>query len=202
MDRIFSIIPKWFLATAVIGGGIAFLVISNPPHTVCESQIEVFQDAQKRFLFVDKVKKTTIPAKYRMLVDHCKITNNPGGCYELFQEMKIMLKDSQSVPSDCASTWGDLAEVKKSLWEVEELLLRLAWGEKPPTTYYQKFGWLDTADVSLYCQLKTAISRTYGEESWDQFREKMFKELKGADKMSRNEIWDMTLYSENCARYP
>lgn len=202
MDRIFTIIPKWFLATVVIGGGIAFLVLYDPPHTVCESQIEVFKEAQKRLLFLDPKRKKIETTKFRELINHCKITNNPGGCYELFQETKTMLRDTQAVPSDCASVLGELKEVKSALWEVEELLVRLAWGEKPPGTYYQKFGWLDTADVSLYCQLKTAISRTYGESSWEGFREKMFKQLPGADKMSRNAIWDMTLFSENCARYP
>jgi hypothetical protein len=202
MDRIFAIIPKWFLATLIIGGGIAFLVISNPPHTVCESQLEVFHEVQKRFLFLNPKEKAIKTSKYRHLVDQCKITNNPGGCYELFQETKMMLKDAEAVPSDCAPIWGEVAEVKKALWEVEELLIRLAWGEKPPATYYQKFGWLDTADVSLYCQLKSEITKTYGDDAWDQFREKMFKQLSGAEKMSRNEVWDMTLFSENCARYP
>jgi len=198
----FTFIPKWFVAVLVIGGGIVGLLIYSPPHTVCKSQLEVFQEAQKHFLFLDPKKKKIETTKFRELIDHCKITNSPGGCYELFQETKMMLRDVGAVPSDCLSRLGEIAEVKKALTEVVELLVRLAWGEKPPGTYYQKFGWLDTADISLYCQLKDATTKVYGDEKWDSFREKMFKDLKGADKMNRNEIWDMTLFSENCARYP
>jgi hypothetical protein len=78
----------------------------------------------------------------------------------------------------------------------------LAWGETPPTAYHAKFGWLDTADVSLYCGLKTRIIAFYGDPAWSAFREKMMKELPGAKDLARNQVWDMSLFSENCSRYP
>jgi hypothetical protein len=202
MGQFFSMLPKGLLAFLVIAGGIGFLILWDPPHTICESQIEVFRTTQKRFLFKDEQKKKTQPAKYRLLVDHCKTTNNPGGCYELFQESKMMLKDLHSVPSDCAGRVGAIDEVNKALWEVNDLILRLAWGEKPPGTYHEKFGWLDTSDISLFCELKQQIIDSYGVSAWESFREKTFRDLPGAKDMSRNDVWDMSIISENCAKYP
>jgi len=202
MDQIMSLFPKWLLAVLVIAGGMAAIILYNPPHTVCESQIEVFRDAQKRFLFNFKEKKRTKIAKYRELVDHCKMTNDPGGCYELFQETKVMLNDLKAVPSDCLPTVGSIGAVKTALWEVEDLLIRLGWGDKPPTAYREKFHWLDTADVSLYCGLKQTLTDTYGLDAWEAFRQKTSHALPGADKLTDNEAWQKTLFSENCAAYP
>lgn len=202
MDQIMSLIPKWLLAVLVIGGGIVAIILYDPPHTVCESQLDVFRDAQKRFLFQYKVKKKTEVPKYRMLVDQCKMTNDPGGCYELFQETRMMLNDLKSVPTECMPKAGEIREVKTALWEVTELMLRLAWGEKPPNAYREKFHWLDTADVSLYCGLKQAVIASYGDNAWDAFRVKISRSLPGADKLSDNDVWQKTLFSENCAAYP
>lgn len=202
MDSLLSAIPKALLVVLVLGVGIAFIILASPPHTVCESQTEVFHEAQSRFLFLNDKRPQLKTSKYRELVDQCKRTNDPGGCYELFQETRMMLRDLQAVPSDCIEQVGDIPEVKKAITEVEDLLVRLAWTDKPPTTYHMKFGWLDTADISLYCLLKQQWIDTYGEEDFEAFREKLFHQLPGADKMSRNEIWDMTIFSENCARYP
>lgn len=191
------------MAALFIGAGIAYFVfLYDPPHTVCESQLEVFREAEHRFLFLDENKKAIVTTKYQSLIRQCRNTNNPGGCYELFQETKMMLRDLQAVPSDCLSRAGDIDEVRTALNEMIELVVRLAWGEKPPATYYQKFGWLDTADISLFCRLQQQIKDTYGTTVFENFRERMFRELPGADKMSRNEVWDMTMFSVNCGRYP
>lgn len=191
------------MAAIFIGAGILYFVtLYDPPHTVCESQLEVFREAEKRLLFPDEKRKTLVTTKFQSLSRQCRETNDPGGCYELFQEVKMMLRDLQAVPSDCLSRAGEIEEVDNALNNTIELLVRLAWGEKPPATYYQKFGWLDTADISLFCKLQQQIKDTYGTKRFEDFRERMFKELPGADKMSRSDVWDLTIFSVNCGRYP
>lgn len=202
MDKLLATFPKNLLATLVIAGFTLLFILSDPPHTVCESQLEVLQKNQQNFLYKDpksKVQKTT---KYQRLRDHCKGTNSPGGCYELFQEVRMLLQDLASVPGDCISYAGDITEVKKALWETSELIVKLAWGTSPPAAYHNKFGWLDTADISLFCLLKTRIVAAYGDSSWTSFREKLMLELPGAKDLPRNQVWDMSIFSENCARYP
>ncbi len=202
MDLILRIIPKNMLAFVFIVAGILFIVLGQPPHTVCDSQLEVIQKAQLKFLYKDPKAKKITTTKYQMLYEHCKRTNAPGGCYELFQEMKVLLYDLSTLSSECAGALGSVTEHKKVLWEVTEMMVRMAWGEAPPTAYHAKFGWLDTADISLYCKLKMRITAFYGEPAWNAFREKMMKELPGAKDVPRNTVWDMSIFSENCSRYP
>jgi hypothetical protein len=205
MDNFLSMLPKSLLAFVAITAGMVFIVIAYPPASVCDSQMEIIKEAQNNFLFKDekwpksKVIKST---KFEYLRDLCKSTNNPGGCLELFQETKILLHDLSTLTRECGPVAGGLKEIKRALWETMDLLLRLAWGENPPEAYHSKFGWLDTADISLYCKLKGAIQNLYGEPQWTAFREKMMKDLPGAKALPRNQVWDMSLFSENCNRYP
>lgn len=202
MDALLRIIPKNMLAFVAIAGGILFIIASKPPHTVCDSQLETIQKAQQNFLYKDPKAKKVNTTKYQRLYEHCKITNAPGGCYELFQEMKTLLTDLSNLSRECAGPLGGVAEHKKALWDVMDLLIRIGWGVKPPDSYHAKFGWLDTADISLYCNLKTRITSFYGENSWNNFREKMMKELPGAKDIAREQVWELSLFSENCSRYP
>lgn len=202
MDAILRIIPKNMLAFAAIVGGILLIVFMQPPHSLCDSQLDVIKKSQQRFLYKDPKSKKVNTTKYQTLFEHCKVTNNPGGCYELFQEMKILLYDLSTLSNECSPYLASVAEHKKALWDVMELLVRLAWGEKPPTSYHAKFGWLDTADIALYCKLKTRIIGFYSEDKWNAFRERMMKELPGAKDLQRAQVWDMSIFSENCARYP
>ncbi|MBX3021469.1 MAG: hypothetical protein KF799_07290 [Bdellovibrionales bacterium] len=202
MDRWLAQFSKNTIAFVAIVGGILFIVLTSPPHSVCDSQIEVIKEAQKAFLYTDPKSKLVKTTKYQTLRDRCKATNNPGGCYELFQNMKVLLQDLSAVPSECGSAVGGVTEVNRALWETAELLVRLAWGEKPPASYHQKFGWLDAADINLFCKLKARITYLYGEPAWNSFREKMMAELPGARDLNRNQVWEMILFSENCARYP
>ncbi len=197
-----SLIPKNLLAFLAIAGGIAFIIISQPPHSLCDSQLVVIQNAQRRFLFKDPTKKQVTSTKYERLRDQCKATNNPGGCYEFFQELKVMLHDLGTLTNECWSAVGDIAEYKRALWEPIELLIRLGWGESPPISYSSKYGWLEIADLSLFCKLKTQITRFYGETEFVNFRERIMRDLPGANALDRNKIWELSLFSENCARYP
>ena len=61
----------------------------------------------------------------------------------------------------CGPAAGSTPEIHKALWDAVELLLRLAWGEKPPEMRNAIFGWLDVADLTLFCKLKTRISSIY-----------------------------------------
>lgn len=202
MDKFLAQFSKNALAVMAIGGGILFIIFSDPPKTVCHAQIAVIKEAQKNFLYPDATVKIATTTKYKTQLDRCKGSNNPGGCYEFFQNIRKLLEDFNAVSSECGSAIGKVTEVNKALWEPAELLVRLAWGEKPPPSYNQKFGWLDAADINLFCKLKTRLSYVYGEAAWNSFRERMMNELPGAKDLTRNQVWEMALLSENCARYP
>ncbi len=140
--------------------------------------------------------------KYQSLADRCKRSNNPGGCYELFSGIKTLLTDLESLTRECGSSAGNNPEVKAAIKDTLELIVRLAWGEKPPASYHAKFSWLDAADISLFCKLRNRYQAMSGDEAWKSFRQRLLTELPGAKELPQNEVWDLSIFSENCARYP
>ena len=194
---------KNMLAFLAIAAGMVFIIATQPPHSICDTQIETIKEAQKKFLYKDppksKVVKTTL---YETLRDRCKNSNNPGGCYELFQKIKALLDDLTTLPMECASAAGSVPEVQRALMETIELMVRMAWGNKAPGAYEAKFGWLDKADVSLFCGLRSRIGYVFGDSTYDRLRERLMLDLPGSKDMTRQQVWEMSLFSENCARYP
>ena len=226
MDKFLSLFPKNVLAFLLIAGGILFIVLSQPPHSVCDSQMAVVDKNQARFLFRDPKMKKVNPAevkkaielcheskdpdscydiyltRYERLTEFCKATNTPGGCYELFTELKRLVRDLATLSSECSTAIGGTSEYKTALMGSVELMVRLGWGENPPSSYSAKLGWLEASDLSLFCRLHERITALYGESTWESFREKMMLALPGAKDLARNQVWDLSLFSENCARYP
>jgi len=201
MDKFLAGIPKNTLAFLAIVGGMLLIILTQPPVSVCDAQLDVIKASQRLLLFKDPKSKMVKTTKFETLRDRCKATNDPGGCYELFQASKLLLQDLETLSRDCASAAGGVPEIKRALWDTMDLLVRLAWGEKPPSAY-AKFGWLDTADVSLFCKMKNRLQVIFGEPTWNRYRDKMMVELPGAKELPRNQVWDMSIFSENCARYP
>lgn len=207
MDKWLAAIPKPLLATLAILGGILFIVFSDPPRTLCDTQMDVLSKSQEGFLNPDpNVKIATTPG-FQKFITQCKTSNSPGGCYEFFMKMKKLLQDLEDVPEECEPkvSSGDVLDsdaVEPALFQTITLMLQLAWGEEPPKTYHEKFGWLDTADMTLFCDLKRKVQRTYGHKRWEGFQESMFRDLPGAADLSRKAAWDAMLLSVNCNRYP
>ena len=201
--------PSWLsgyskntIAFIALSLGLAGLIISQPPHTLCDSQIDQIRETQKHFLYPDPKSKVVKTTPYQAQRDRCKMTNDPGGCYELFQGVRKLAEDLNTFTVECSAAPASIPEVKTALWETAELMVRLAWGDKPPLTFSSKLGWLDVADVSLFCRLKARLTLVFGEESWNALREKLMVDLPGAKALTRNQVWELILFSENCSRYP
>jgi hypothetical protein len=202
MRQLLESMPKGLLAVLLILGGILFIVLSHPPHTVCDSQIEVVNKNQRKFLVRDSKSKFAVTSRYNRLREQCFNTNTPGGCYELFHEMKTLVYDLRNLPVECASMLSDEDRYKKAIWDSTDLLVMLAWGKSPPSSPSAKFGWLEISDIALFCGLKERIIAMYGEEDWQSFYERKLTDLPGVGDLSRNQAWELSLFSENCSRYP
>jgi len=204
MDRILAMIPKNLLAFTAILGGIAFIILSQPPHSLCDSQIEIINAAQAKFLFKDPKSQKVLTTRYTNLREQCKLTNDPGGggCYEWFHELRTMLRDLGTLTNACANALADTKEYKVAVTEGLEKIVQIAWGSAPPASYTVKFNWLDASDITLFCRLKDRYILFYGDTAFEQLRERMMAELPGAKDMARNQIWDLSIFSENCAKYP
>lgn len=195
-------LSKTTLAILVIGAGIIFIILTDPPHTICDAQKELFIQTQTPFIYLDAKDKTTKTTIFENLTGQCKLANSPGGCYELFARMRRLLEDLDNAPSECNGKIATEFKTKAAIMSTLELMVKLAWGAKPPQTYYEKFGWLDTADMSLFCRLKSRAIESFGESAWSSFQEKFFQSLPGAKELARQNVWQNMILSENCKRYP
>lgn len=230
MDKFLAQFSKNTLAVVSIVAGIFFIVfVLDPPKSVCDTQMTFIKTSQRLLLFKDTAKKGMKAknicyrkvdplilaqkkdkleeepyecTKFESLRDRCRRTNDPGGCYELFNSVRILLTDLDTLTRDCSGAAGSVPEVKNAMKDTLDLVVRLAWGEKPPSAYNAKFGWLDSADVSLYCKLKARYQNTYGDTVWNKYRDELMKDLPGANELPHNQVWEMSIFSENCARYP
>ncbi|GIL16383.1 MAG: hypothetical protein BroJett040_01340 [Oligoflexia bacterium] len=173
-------IPKPLLVVGVIVVGLALFPLIQKPHTVCDSQLNVFKEAQKGVLYSYKVKNVTRPAVYPKALEACKYGNSSGACYEYFQLVRKFLRDVQNLPSDCSTEMDEVKEIKKVFVDSLRLFGVLAWGDKPPEPE-TRAGWFDLSDQALFCAVKDQWMRFYGQESWDQFRLSIHQELPGEE---------------------
>ncbi|MGE0764580.1 MAG: hypothetical protein AB7N80_14995 [Bdellovibrionales bacterium] len=202
LDRWLATLSRGTLATLAISAGILFIIFSDPPHTVCQAQLNFLRDQQKGFLFADPGnKKLARGASFQQMAEYCQRGDGPGACYELFAKMRVLVRDLQSVPAECASQAAAIDEVKAALWGTAKFMTKTAWGKVPPVAYQDKFGWLDVADIALFCGLKAQIIRFYGESDWDSYREGLFRDLPGAKDLQRKNAWEKMILSEDCRRY-
>lgn len=213
-------IPRSVLVFIVLLGGVFTFFLIQKPHSRCDSQLEVFRDSQKGQIFTYKVKNSMRPALYPRVVEACRMGNSAGACYEMFSILKKLVRDLDASPHECLVPFGEVTEVKKALNEGSQLLVQLAWGEKPPENAFTKFGWMQTADIGLFCSLKQVYNRVYGEPAWNALRMATYKKLPGEgsvyqngsclncdykkmadEKLSAEEIWVKSLFSVRCEQY-
>lgn len=213
-------LPRPVIVFGTLFIGVILFFVIQKPHSVCDSQLEVFRESQKGQIFTYKVKNSNRPALYPRVVEACRMGNSSGACYEMFSILKKLMRDLNASPQECLVPFGEVAEVKKALNEGTQIVVQLAWGEKPPENAFSKFGWFQTADIGLFCSLKSTYLRVYGESGWNKFRLATHKKLPGEasvyengaclnceykkmanEKLSDEEIWVKSLFSVRCDQF-
>jgi hypothetical protein len=201
VDQLFASLPIRVIAIGAIILGFVFIILNDPPKTVCDSQLEVFKDAQGKFIFPIENKGVRRQAVIEKEFETCRQSAEPGGCFELFEKLKRLVADLENIPKQCTSSAGGIKEVKRSVLESLRIFTLLAWGEKAPISYTQRFGWLDTADVALFCRLKHQFLVFYGPEAWAEFRTATFHELPQAGTLTPEQLWQRSIMSTSCESY-
>jgi hypothetical protein len=167
--------------------GLIAIVYFNPLHTPCHSQVDQFDE---------EIKPLVKPFKKHL--DLCKQRTDSGGCLPLFEtlgkfEVKLRLLGYQ-----CQAELGGDANASGILSQSMELMVRAAWGAKPPASYVYKNGWLDSHDVALFCKFKNYYERIKGKEAVDAFVNRLLGDLPGSDQVGRTETWNRSILSDSC----
>lgn len=212
LDRI----PRPVLVFLVLAVGIFLFFQIQQPHSVCDSQFDIFRESEAGRIFPRKIKTAERAAVYPRLVNDCKIGNSPGACYELFSLLRKLIVDLKAAPQECLVPFGEKPEIRKALIEGVELIVQLAWGDRPPENSSNKFSWLEISDLSLFCQLKGLNLQIFGEGQWEKFRLRASANLPGevalpiappppvrkaSEVLSPEEIWVRSLFSLRCENY-
>lgn len=201
MDRWLSQIPKFWLVTGGLTLAILFVVLSDPPKGICDAQMDVFRNNQKEFLYLDPKKEFIKTTGFDRGLERCKSTNAPGGCYELFEKTRRLLTELDAIPKECVDKVRGESVVGQILTKMMDLLVYIGWGSKPPELYNEKFKWLDSSDMNLFCRLKNHYEIIFGIDAMARKRESYFEELPGAKDLPRQKVWEAMILSENCSRY-
>ena len=199
MERWLLSIPRWLLVTVIIAGATALIVLRDPPHSICRTQIDRFKYWQEGSIYKlknDKLKKApAIPT----LIKNCKKLNSPGACYGLFSKTRVFLRDFDLVSVDCQESFAALGAVKKTLFSIYSLMIRLAWGDTPPSARTgQQLNWFSDLELNLFCSIKKQIIRLYGNEMLLSLERQTFKKLPAVENLDEMQIRERALVSQKC----
>lgn len=220
MEKFINSLPKPVLALLAILLGIGFFMMFNPPHTVCDTQAEALHESLRGELFPSQIKKNTIPPSIVREKEACQLGNSAGSCYEYFTTLKTIAGTIAKGSSECAAQLYDIKEVAAAMNDGIELMVRLAWGVKPPEPGIERFGWMQDAEIATFCRLKNIYTRAHGEEAWTALRQKIAAKLPGEEippsvdptqasvepkkataVLSEMDIWNRSLFSVRCDVY-
>ena len=201
MDQFLASLPKVVVAMGAIVIGFFLIIAFNPPLTVCDAQMDIFRESQRKFLYPSGNETIVKPALAKVLEKHCKLDNSPGGCFELLMGLKKFSADLDNIPKNCGETAAQEPQIQDWVWSGMKLMVQLAWTDRAPASHVQKNGWLDSSDVLLFCDLRRNAVRIYGTESYNQWREQMLASLPQANKLTREIAWQRSLLSTPCDSY-
>ncbi len=196
----FASLPRKIFVTLILGAVIVLVVLQDPPHTICRTQIENFKARQKGRLYKNPDVKTRKKPLMDVLMAECKTHSSPGSCYGLFAQVHKLINDFNVISQDCMQNLAAVSRVRKTLFQVYDLMVRLAWQEVPAHLVHSKFNWFSTADVALFCKLKNSAEELYGEQTLKQWNGRVFKTLLGTQAVS-SEAYERSLISESCTSF-
>ncbi|UYL09864.1 hypothetical protein B9G69_004650 [Bdellovibrio sp. SKB1291214] len=218
LDKFLNDLPKPVLVIGALVIGVVVIMLLNPPHTVCDTEEAAMREYLKGQLFSTQVKKNTIPPSIVREKEACQLGNSAGSCYEYFSTLKNIADAVNKSSSQCASQMFGVKEVTSTLNDGIELMVRLAWGVKPPEPgTYDRFGWLSEAEIATFCRLKSTFIRANGEEAWTALRQRVAAKLPGEEVpltpegtvstvearkattvLTEVDIWNRSLFSVRC----
>lgn len=195
-------LPKKFLVPLLLAGGVAFIVLQNPPKGVCDVQKENYIADNTNFLFPKSKTSSSVQklSFYQTALEECRQNNSPGGCYSLFSSVHRLIQSFSNVDSKCHEQIAQIKEVREVLFFIYSLFVEISWAEGPQNALSNPLAWLSANDVVVFCKVKRQIHYFYGESGLSQLEQKAFKNI--APNHSEEEIRKFSVLSENCSQYP
>ena len=193
-------LPKAVLAFLVISGAIIFILLNDPPHTFCDTQLEHFKSLQKGVLYKDSKDFHEEKSKLNRKQQTCQETRAPGACYEYFSELKKLLKDFRVLSLQCKSIIFSETKVKSALSSALTLITAIAWREEVLKGQVSKYYWLNQSDMYLFCDIKNKYMQYYGMPNYEKLEKNIINQL-STKEQNKQLVLKRSLLSESCLKY-
>ena len=194
-------LPRFLLVSLLIGGGLVFILLNDPPHTLCDTQVEHFKKTQKGILYENPKDFHEEKSILKRKQEICQKEGSQGSCYDYFVYLKRLLRDFRILSEECAPLLYNSSKVKQALSSALSLMTALAWNNKLVVGKAKKYNWLTRSDLFLFCQLKTTYISQYGRAKYTLLEEEIFGLLPLENKTSSKFLLKKTLLSESCQFY-
>ena len=191
-------LSKTMIAALGLVAGLGFILLSNPPHTPCASQVEQLKLKYTSSFVLDSSSRYQRTTGFRKAFLYCMEASSPGGCFSLFHSVEQLLSELTAVQATCFEDVAGISEFEDPMWSTAKLLVEAAWGSGPSDL--GEYEWLDRSHLSLFCKLKNHLIKLSGQARWDNFREVILKGLSGAEELQRAEVWRKSIFAINCQR--
>ncbi|MCY4321292.1 MAG: hypothetical protein OXC37_02660 [Bdellovibrionaceae bacterium] len=193
-------LPKPLIAFLVIGGAIIFILLNDPPHTFCDTQVEHFKSIQTGFVYPDRKDFHEEKSRLKRKQQLCQSENTPGACYEYFFYLRKLLKDFRVLSTKCQLYIFSDIKVKSALTSALTLMTALAWRKEVLTGRVSKYNWLNRSDMTLFCNIKDKYIQNYGMETYKKLEGQILSLLNTENK-NKNLILKWSILSESCLKY-
>lgn len=201
MKNLLSAMPQWMLALLVLAGGVAVLLLFDPPVSVCRAQMEALDLRLVPFLKPDPKRKLKTKTGFQSSYEVCLSGNSPGACRELFDGTRKTLAELTTLDNECWPQVSSAAEIMKLFKDVVQLMSQIAWGEKAPADRIDKLAWFDAYHLNTFCDVKKTFIRVSGEPAWNEMALTQIQTLPQAGQLDSQEAWARSLFSVSCAQY-
>lgn len=192
-------LPKFLIASLFILIAIIFILVQDPPHQLCDTQLQHFKNLQSGLLYKNKQGFYTDSSRLNRKKKLCEKEQKPGTCYEYFYSLKQILKDLWLLSEECAAQVYKTPKVQKTLSQALSLMSFLAWDERVFEGSVSKYKWLNLTDLVLFCDIKRRYQLYYGELAYFQLEQQILKDLTSKKQWSLKKRKTKSLLSVTCS---
>jgi hypothetical protein len=199
LERWLESIPRPILIVGGLVIGLIYIVVFlQPPRTVCDSQFDVIHANLTPTVYFDPAKPYNRKGNIFVALKECRGTNSPGGCLDLFDALRRILKETEHSSNDCSLTLAKDETLLAAFNGARDLIVDIAWGTQPPQPAV-KNNWLDLENVDVFCRTVHVMRTIYGKDDWVGYVDIKLSSLPGSSTFARGEAWKRTIMS-SCGR--
>ncbi|MCB0368318.1 MAG: hypothetical protein KDD45_02490 [Bdellovibrionales bacterium] len=216
--------PKWinlnskYLPFVIIFLGSLFFFWSDPPHSICSTEILSYKRSLKGAVYAYQDKKNIIPATITSAMATCRSGKSSGSCISYFDIINSMIINTNQVETSCLPELYADPNVMKYLKNFFLISSALAWGDEVPKE--SQTNWFSESNLLVFCKVKKSLKEYLPEEEYEglvntalssfpykilsfEYKEDSveYQNNKAILKMNKQDVYNKSILSLRCERY-